>query len=351
MPDGTSARDRFERLAHIVSRSSQGDGAEVAGLAKDLGTTEARILEDLRELATRDEYRPGGWPGDIGVFVESGRIRIEHTSFMERPFRLTDREMFCLALSLRGVMSEADEERPAAAHGVGAVRREPSATIQPAASGVAAWDAFLHRAESGLSYSPESPSVPNLAVPNRVADEPGIHDTLRTAVYERRPCVVSYLKPSAQSPSRRVIHPYLVLHSEETWYVVALCTATGEDRLFRLDRILSAELADGTFDVPDDFDAQAYLKRGPDGLMLAPESREARVRYAPVLARWVKERASYRSVSMEERDDGSITVRHSVADPHWLAAHVLRYGIHAEVLDPQDVRDMVAELARKMAAP
>lgn len=331
MPDGVSARDRFQRLAHIVSRSSQGEGADVAELARELGTTETRILEDVRELTTRDEYRPGGWPGDIRVFVESGRIRVDHTSFMERPFRLTDREMFCLALSLRGVMSEADEERP----GTG---------------GVAAWDAFLHRAESGLSHYPESASALNLAVPNRVPGESGIRDTLRTAVYERRPCVVSYLKPSGKSPSRRVIHPYLVLHSEETWYVVALCTASEEDRLFRLDRILSAEPADGTFDVPDDFDAGAYLDRGPDGLMLAPESREAWVRYAPELARWVKERASYRSVSMEEHADGSITVRHSVADPHWLAAHVLRYGVQAEVLEPQDLRDMVAELARKVAA-
>lgn len=351
MPDGNSARDRFERLAYVVSRSSREDGADLAALAKDLGTTQARILQDLQEVETRDEYRPGGWTGDIKWLVKSGRIRVDHTSFMERPFKLTDREMFCLALSVRGVMSEADDDRPASSRTQLAVREEAGRPPKPGASedSAAGLDDFLHRAQSNLSQNPGSAAAPSLAVPNRIPDDLGIRDTLKTAVYEHRPCVVTYLKPGAERPSRRVIHPYLVLYSEETWYVVALCTATDEERVFRVDRVLSAEHTEGRFDVPDDFDAQAYLKRGPDGLMLAPKSREARVRYSQALAPWVKERASYRSVSMEEHDDGSITVRHSVADPYWLAAHVLRYGIHAEVLEPQDLRDMVAELARGMA--
>ena len=338
MADGKTARDSFERLAYVIPRCSQPEGAEVAALARDLGTTESRILNDLQALTTRDEYRPGGWPGDICVLVESGRIQVEHTSFMERPFRLTGGEMFCLALALRGVMSD---------------RREPDSTANEERASApldTPWDAFLRRAEGYLSQNPGSAAVPSLAVSNRTPDVRGIRSTLKTAVYERRPCVIRYLKPGAKEPSRRVIHPYLVLYSEETWYVVAMCTTSREERIFRLDRVLSAGHCDGAFDVPRDFHAQAYLKRSPEGVMIAPNSREALVRYSHKLARWIKERASYRSISMEEHDDGSVAVRHSVADPHWLAAHILRCGVHAEVLEPQDLRDMVGDLARKMAA-
>lgn len=327
MGEGTSARDRFERLAYVVSRSNRPEGAELAALARDLGATEAQILRDLRELTTRDEYRPGGWPGDVRLFVEAGRVQVEHTSFMDRPFRLTDRETVCLALALRGIAT-------ATAHGGGRA---------------SFWDAFLHRAERQLGQDADPGAGSNWAVPNRTPEEQSIRATLKAAVYERRPCDIRYWKPGAEETSRRVIHPYVVLYSEETWYAVAHCTAAEEQRVFRIDRVLSAELREGVFDVPPDFDAHACAKASPEGWMLASASQEALVRYSPELARWLRERASYRSLSMEEHDDGSVTVRHSVADPLWLAAHVLRHGVHAEVLEPRNLRDLVAGLARGMA--
>lgn len=329
MGDGMTARDRFERLAYVVARANRPEGAELAVLARDLGATEAQILQDLRELTTRDEYRPGGWPGDVRLFVEAGRVQVEHTSFMDRPFRLTNRETVCLALALRGITT-------AAADGGG------RASI---------WDAFLRRAERQLGQDADPGGASNLAVPNRTPGEQSIRATLKAAVYERRPCAIRYLKPGAEEPSRRVIHPYVVIYSEETWYAVAYCIAAEEERVFRLDRVLSAERREGVFDVPPDFDAHACAKTSPEGWMLASAGQEALVRYSPRLARWVRERASYRSLSMEEHDDGSVTVRHSVADPLWLAAHVLRHGVHAEVLEPRNLRDLVAGLARRMAGP
>ena len=339
MADGKTARDSFERLAYVIPRCSQPEGAEVAALARDLGTTESRILNDLQALTTRDEYRPGGWPGDICVLVESGRIQVEHTSFMERPFRLTGGEMFCLALALRGVMSD---------------RREPDSTANEECASAPLRHPMGRFPASRRRLPEPEPGFGRSAQPSRVqpnsrrAGHPQHAQDCRLRA--PAPCEIRYLKPGAKEPSRRVIHPYLVLYSEETWYVVAMCTASREERIFRLDRVLSADHCDGTFDVPRDFHAQAYLKRSPEGVMIAPNSREALVRYSHKLARWIKERASYRSISMEEHDDGSVTVRHSVADPHWLAAHVLRCGVHAEVLEPQDLRDMVGDLARKMAA-
>lgn len=345
---GTTARSRFKRVAYIVAVASRPGGTEVAALARDLDTTDEQVLEDLRELTTRDEYRPGGWPGDIRIFMESGRVEVEHTSFMERPFRLTGREMFCLALALRGVMTEADDEPQPTADG----RDEADSTAErrPPSTDDTAWDAFLRRAERSLSQSVDSEATPNFAVSNRAPDPQGIREALTTAVYERRPCAIRYLKPGAEAPSCRVVHPYLVVHSEATWYVVAKCTTVCAERLFRLDRILSLDHSDGTFATPQDFDAEEYLTRTPEGWILGPGSREAVVRYSPKVARWLEERAEYRSVSMKAHSDGSVTVRHNVADPHWLASHVLRFGVEAEVLAPHDLRNMVADMARKVAA-
>src|SRR5690606_40411144 len=66
-------------------------------------------------------------------------------------------------------------------------------------------------------------------------------------------------------------------------------------------------------------------------LPISVDDVEVAVRYSPRIARWVEERAP-----CERREDGSVVVRHRVADPRWVVRHVLQYGAEAEVLEPVD---------------
>jgi predicted DNA-binding transcriptional regulator YafY len=38
-----------------------------------------------------------------------------------------------------------------------------------------------------------------------------------------------------------------------------------------------------------------------------------------------------------------------VADPHWVIGHALQYGAEAEILEPEDLRALVREVARGLA--
>jgi predicted DNA-binding transcriptional regulator YafY len=88
------------------------------------------------------------------------------------------------------------------------------------------------------------------------------------------------------------------------------------------------------FQVPDDFDGGEYL----DGSRVyrGAEETTVRVRYSPRIARWISEREG-----ADPSADGSLTVTHRVADPHWIVRHVLQYGPDAEVLEPEEVRGWV----------
>ena len=46
---------------------------------------------------------------------------------------------------------------------------------------------------------------------------------------------------------------------------------------------------------------------------------------------------------VEEGPDGSVIVRHQVADPRWIVRHVLSYGPEAEILEPAEMRDLARE--------
>ena len=167
---------------------------------------------------------------------------------------------------------------------------------------------------------------------------------LADAARERCRCVVAYLKPGAAAPEMRRIAPYRLMYAEGAWYALAHAAERDAVRLFRVDRMLSAELDGERFEPPADFDPQPWI--APDGrLYRADEDIEVVVRCSPRIARWLAERTPH-----EPQEDGGIVVRHRVADVRWIVRHVLQYGAEAEVLEPPEVRALVAEAAERLAA-
>lgn len=161
------------------------------------------------------------------------------------------------------------------------------------------------------------------------------------AARERRPCALWYVKASAENGSVRVVHPYAIAYAEGAWYAVAWCTREEDVRVFRMDRVLAADVADGSFTVPDDFHVEDYVQDGRvyDG----SEGEEVRVRYSARIARWIRERARHGTYEVEDNGCGGVIVRHVVADPSWAVGHVLLYAPEAEVVGPEVVRGLVRE--------
>jgi predicted DNA-binding transcriptional regulator YafY len=321
--DGTHADSRLERLLYVLPAAGRKEGAELAELAEALNTTPARIYRDLEEVTERAYYHPGGWPDDVSIMFTDERVWVNHASGFERPMRLSPRETLCLALALRGTVA-------ASRLGDGARRRE-----------------LLERAEKELgsgSWSQDE-AIP-LLDQDHIPDSTGIRETLLAATREHRPCAIAYAKPGAADMEVRVIHPYALAHAGGDWYVVGWCAVKEGMRVFRLDRILEAAGTDGTFEVPADFDPRAYVHAGR--VYLAADDVEVRVRYSAKIARWVRERAASGMVGWEEEPDGSVVIRHRVADPHWAVSHALTYGAEAEILEPEELREMVREVVRGM---
>ena len=111
-----------------------------------------------------------------------------------------------------------------------------------------------------------------------------------------------------------------------------------------MDRILGAASTGAPFQVPAQFDAEAYIQAGR--VYRGGQETEVRVRYSPKIARWIAEREEG-----EWDTSGGLTVTHRVADPHWIVRHVLQYGADAEVLEPEEVRGWVRGVVAAISAP
>lgn len=310
MAERLTSEVQLARILEILPRAAGEDGVALADLAATLGTTERSLLRDLEEVYTRAYYHPAGSGEDVQVIIEAEKVAVWTTGEFRRPVRLNDREALALGLGLRIEASDAP------------------------ASGRAELLALAERLETTLSSGESPVLLPHIAVGTGAASPEGVRALLGDAARERRRCRLWYLKPGAAEPEPRDVDPYVLLVTEGKWYVVGLCHRSAAVRVFRLDRVVEAGLLDEGFEVPADFDPEAYVSGGR--VYRAGSDVEVAVRYSARIARWIAEQGP-----VETLDDGSVVVRYRVADSRWVVSHALQHGPDAEILSPPETREEV----------
>jgi predicted DNA-binding transcriptional regulator YafY len=168
--------------------------------------------------------------------------------------------------------------------------------------------------------------------------EPVLH-TLRQCIGGRC-CVQIHYRNLKRESSERTVEPYALVYQMGQWYLVGHCRLRQELRTFRVDRVQRAQPIEQRFTVPDDFDAQAYVRR----TMFEP-STSVVVRFAPDIAALIREdRAPWMHVA--DQEDGSLLVQFGVSTLEWVVGWVLSYGGLARVLEPPELIERVHKAAR-----
>ncbi len=310
-PPATSrASDRLRRLLVLVPYLVQHPGTELSEITRLFGVREDELTSDLNLLFVSG--LPPYGPGDlIGVAIEDGRVWIDMADYFARPLRLTRAE--ALALYLRGT----------------------ALAVTPGLREATALVSALRKLEERLG--PET--LGELAERVEAAEDgrpAETLDALRKAVAADERVRIEYYAASSAETTAREVDPEEVFFAIGNWYVAAFDHRSGEERLFRADRIRSVEPTGEAFD-----------PRGLAGAgrpLYTPTERDVPVRLLlHPAARWV---AEYYEVDAEtEIPDGDLEVQLPASRLEWVARLVLRLGGEAEVLSPPELKGRVRELA------
>jgi proteasome accessory factor C len=317
MAERETASDQLARILELLALAARADGASVHELARALGVSAEQVLRDLQEVYTRAYYHPAGSGEDTQILIEADRVHVWTKQEFQRPARLSPGEAFALGLGLRVLAAEADESRRMQILGL------------------------AERLEKQLATGAPGERRKGLAVEPRRQEEAEVRAAVLAAARERRRCRIAYLKVGASEPDSREIEPYVVVAAGGWWYVLARCCRAAAVKAFRLDRIVEITAGEVVFDVPGDFDPSDHLS--DSRVFRATEEVAVTVRYSPRIARWIVEQG-YGS----PQEDGSVVVRHRVADPRWIVRHVLQYGPEAELVEPAEYRQLVREATRRL---
>jgi proteasome accessory factor C len=299
------SRDQVNRLLALVPYLQRRGEVSVAEAAREFGVPVATMRRDVRVLPFCG--LPGLGMGDLieldfDALDGEKVIRLSNADYLTRPLRLDSTEAAALVVGLRALAEGATpEERDVV---VRALAKIEAAVGE--AGGLAA-QVDLRPAES-----PETASL---------------RERLTAAVAERRQVRLRHRSLLRDEITERVVDPIAVSVSAGHTYLDAWCHRVSDRRLFRLDRVETAEVLDTPVSehaaLPPLDLTQGIFRPSPDDLV-------AVVRLAPT-ARWVTE---YYPVESVEEDDGDLVVRLRVSDPQWLVRLLLQLGGDARLVEP-----------------
>lgn len=135
--------------------------------------------------------------------------------------------------------------------------------------------------------------------------------------------------------SERVIQPLKLAYKAKAWYLKAFCTKRQDFRLFKLNRILDLEILEERFERRT-FPGQIGNSEGDDH---------------PIVLRFPKEMAyrvydEFDRSQVQRQADGSLVVSAKIPQDAWLTGFILSFGTQVEILEPAELRKVIAEQAR-----
>lgn len=193
-------------------------------------------------------------------------------------------------------------------------------------------------------------------------DAPGWYDdgdsspflpAVADAVWNQRRLQVLYRRWTAPTDVARTIAPYGIVLKSGKWYAVAECS--GRVNTYRVNQILELETLQESFERPEDFDLPGYWRHQVTEFRTRLVQGRARIRLSAAGRRRLEETMAsdvVNAVSATAEDDGAGWIVATVPIESMTHAHgeFLKLGAEVEVLEPAELRELVAATAAGLAA-
>lgn len=302
-----SADERLRRLLALVPWVAARDGPRIEDVCARFGCTEAELVDDLGLLFLCGVH-PFTPDTLIDATVEDGRVWVRFADWFARPLRLTAAEGLALVAAGATLLAVPGTDPDG-----------------PLARGLA-------KVAAVLGVDPDEAVGVELG-----AAPPEVLAALQLASAECRQVEIDYYSYGRDAWTSRVVDPHHVYNAAGQWYVAAWCHVAGADRIFRVDRVRSADVLESSFERRPATGAPPVFSPRPDDPVVVLD--------LPPPSRWVAE--EYPVEDVRELDGGWRRVRLRVSERPWLERLLLRLGPDARVVEGDgEARRRAAERVR-----
>jgi proteasome accessory factor B len=315
-------RDRqVVRILGILGALLEGGQFTVQALANRFGTRRETVYSDLRAL------EDAGYPiaGDEAGRRSRPRL-LPEARRLAPGLRLTDDEIRALLWNARQVSGKSPFHRAlhTAAFKLRAMAREEQ-TI-----GI---QSVLMRVGGGeKDYSPHRETIQQLV----------------QAILLRRRCEVRYQSPAAPGPKTYDYDPYRLLSAAGGLYCLGKAPPFENVITLAVDRIQELKITDATFEIDPGFDPERYRREAFGVVWEKP--MHITIRFTAAQAPYVRERVWHPSQIIHDLPGGGIDLHLKAGGTFEITRWILGWGAAAEVIQPLELRQAVADTLRKAIA-
>ena len=165
---------------------------------------------------------------------------------------------------------------------------------------------------------------------------------IRPAIAERS--LIEFVYSNARGEMiRRTVEPMTLIFKGYAWYLFAFCRMRNDYRLFRLSRMENLINTKESFERRSisyhEFFKNSATETKTINLVLRFEGKMR-----------IKVEEYFDENGVEIQDDGSIIVKISMPEDEWMYSTILGFGEYVEVLEPEYLRCMILEKAKKISS-
>jgi proteasome accessory factor C len=291
-----TAGQRVERLLAIIPWLHARDGASIDEIVTRFDYPRSQLVDDLESVVNFVGVHPFTPDSLIAVSVEGDRVRVEYAPVFTTPLRLQPDEALSVLAAGKAMLASSELDAEASA---------------------------LFRAVSKLSASmgKDADDVLEIRLGTGLESTIGV---LRTAIAASHPVQIDYYSYGSDSSRVRVVEPHRCFVESGQWYLEGWCRSAAAVRVFRVDRIRTAEILDETFAAPQQLSAPELFVAAEANALPRVELRLS------AGAEWVADQYPH---DRAERDaEGRLVVTLPIAGSAWLERLLVRLGPDAELV-------------------
>lgn len=290
---------------------------EITILLLNRGTVTAKELAQRFEVSTRTIYRDVDVLSSAGVPVFMNRGKGGGVSLLENyslnKALISEQESESLLLGLKTLQATKYPEIDVILDKIGAVFKHCEA---------ADW---VH-----IDFSPWA-SIPN---------EYNKFIEIRKAIMDRKSISFDYINSTGEKTSR-VMEPMRLVFKGQAWYLWGYCNTKNDFRIFRISRIKNVKVTNIGFERRQHSD----YSRSDETESIRPLVYLKLKFYSQALYRIYDD---FDDEMIVRNSDGTCTVEVQFPEDEWVYGYLLSFGSYVEVLEPQHIRDIIADRARKL---
>src|SRR5665811_1150787 len=309
----TISSNQVSRMLALVPYLRNRGEIPVEDVARDFAVPVKQIVRDLSILWFCG--LPNAYPGDmISIDMDAlkidGVVKLSDADFLPKPSRFSPYEALALIVALRTIRATATPDQ---AHII---------------------DTALAKLEEVCGDVAKAPVDVHVE-----AADPQIQSTLETALADRVRVAIRYTTPARDEENEREIDPIRMFTAQGRLFCEAWCYLADDVRIFRLDRILSAD-ATRTPMQSHDLEPRDLSE---DMFQVSDDTEWVILDLQPA-AYWLAE--YYTIESLREPVDGVWRVKMFASGMEWMRRLVLKNAGAVTVVEPAALAEDVAANAR-----